>query len=101
MPIINRIAEFHDQMKSWRHDLHAHPELGLEEVRTSGIVAQRLREFGVEGVRIQEVVSLDKEMMDTLPHVFEAQQPLKGSLSDLEEPIQQTSLWRDISLSLA
>jgi hypothetical protein len=28
-----------------------------------------LREFGVEGVKVQEVVSLDKEIMDLLPHV--------------------------------
>jgi amidohydrolase len=50
MPIINRIAEFHEEMKAWRHDLHMHPEIGLEEVRTSGIVAAKLREFGVDEV---------------------------------------------------
>ena len=32
----------------WRRDFHEHPELGLEEVRTAGIVAQRLRSWGVE-----------------------------------------------------
>ncbi|KAH8688890.1 ubiquitin C-terminal hydrolase 37 [Talaromyces proteolyticus] len=31
-----------------------------------------LREFGVEGVNVQEVVSLDKEIMDLLPHVLHA-----------------------------
>lgn len=31
-----------------RHDLHAHPELSYEEVRTSGIVAKLLREWGIE-----------------------------------------------------
>jgi len=31
-----------------RRDLHAHPELGFEEVRTARIVAQRLRELGYE-----------------------------------------------------
>lgn len=31
-----------------RRDFHAHPELGYEEVRTSGIVAQRLRALGLE-----------------------------------------------------
>ncbi len=48
MPVINRIAEFHADMKGWRHDLHAHPETGLEEHRTSEIVATKLAEFGVE-----------------------------------------------------
>jgi amidohydrolase len=31
-----------------RRDFHAHPELGFEEVRTSGIVAQRLKALGYE-----------------------------------------------------
>lgn len=31
-----------------RRDLHEHPELAFEEVRTSGIVAQRLRALGFE-----------------------------------------------------
>jgi hippurate hydrolase len=50
MPIINRIADFHPEMTEWRRDFHQHPELGFEEVRTSGIVAQKLREFGVDEV---------------------------------------------------
>jgi amidohydrolase len=50
MPIINRIADFHEEMTAWRRDLHAHPELSLQEVRTSGVVQQRLREFGVDEV---------------------------------------------------
>ncbi|GAC1689968.1 MAG: amidohydrolase [Ktedonobacteraceae bacterium] len=31
-----------------RRDLHEHPEMAFEEVRTSGIVAQRLRALGLE-----------------------------------------------------
>ena len=50
MPVINRVAEFHDDMTAWRQDLHRHPELGLEEHRTSALVAERLREFGVDEV---------------------------------------------------
>ena len=50
MPIVNRIAEFHEQMTAWRRDLHAHPELSLQEVRTSGVVQAKLREFGVDEV---------------------------------------------------
>jgi amidohydrolase len=34
-----------------RRDLHQHPELAYHEVRTSGIVAERLRALGVEDVR--------------------------------------------------
>ena len=48
MPIINRIADFHDDMTAWRRDFHAYPELGFEEERTSDIVAAKLEEFGIE-----------------------------------------------------
>ena len=51
MEIIRRIAEFHDELTEWRHDIHAHPELGFEEHRTSDLVAQRLAEFGCEVFR--------------------------------------------------
>ncbi len=50
MPIINRIGEFHADMTAWRRDFHMHPELSLEEERTSGIIADKLREFGVDEV---------------------------------------------------
>jgi hippurate hydrolase len=50
MPILNRIAEFHAEMTEWRRDLHRHPELGMEEHRTSALVAERLRAFGVDEV---------------------------------------------------
>ena len=36
MPIINRIAGYHDEMTAWRRDIHAHPETAFEEHRTAG-----------------------------------------------------------------
>jgi len=33
---------------SWRRDLHRHPELGFQEIRTAGIVARHLGELGIE-----------------------------------------------------
>ncbi len=48
MAVINRIAEFHDEIKGWRRDLHAHPETAFEEVRTADFVAEKLAEFGIE-----------------------------------------------------
>jgi hippurate hydrolase len=47
MPIHNRIAAFADDMTAWRRDLHAHPELGLEEHRTAAIVAEKLASWGI------------------------------------------------------
>lgn len=48
MPIINRIADFHDELTVWRRDLHMHPETAFEEFRTSDFVAGKLAEFGYE-----------------------------------------------------
>src|SRR5262249_27206159 len=50
MPIINRIADFHREMTEWRQDLHAHPELALQETRTSRVVQTKLKEFGVDEI---------------------------------------------------
>jgi len=51
MKPMKRIAEFHDDLTNWRRDIHAHPELGFAEHRTSDLVAQKLAEFGYEVFR--------------------------------------------------
>jgi len=48
MPLIPGIEASTATMTGWRRDLHAHPELGFEELRTSDFVAARLRSFGIE-----------------------------------------------------
>jgi amidohydrolase len=50
MPIINRLAEYQDEVAAWRHDLHRHPEILYEVHRTAATVAERLAEFGVDEV---------------------------------------------------
>jgi hippurate hydrolase len=50
MPIINRIAEFHEELTGWRRALHAHPETAFEEVWTSDFIAARLAEIGVDRI---------------------------------------------------
>jgi len=37
-----------EQLVAWRRDFHQHPELGFQEMRTSGIVAGHLHELGIE-----------------------------------------------------
>src|SRR5437764_15165919 len=51
MPTLDRIAEFADELVAIRRDLHAHPEIGFEEQRTSGIVAEKLASWGIEVFR--------------------------------------------------
>lgn len=48
MPVHNRIAEFQDDLVATRRDIHAHPELGFEEHRTSDLVAKQLESWGIE-----------------------------------------------------
>lgn len=48
MAIINRIADFHAELTATRRDIHAHPELGFQEQRTSDLVAQQLQAWGIE-----------------------------------------------------
>ncbi|WP_295047171.1 M20 aminoacylase family protein [uncultured Paracoccus sp.] len=50
MPVLNRIAEFADDMTQWRQHLHRHPELGFDCHGTAAFVAQRLRDFGVDEI---------------------------------------------------
>ena len=42
------VAELRDELVEIRRDIHAHPELGRTEVRTTKLVAERLRAAGLE-----------------------------------------------------
>ena len=45
---IEQIRRYHAELTELRRDIHANPELGLEEHRTADIVAQKLAEWGIE-----------------------------------------------------
>ncbi|MGH6859944.1 MAG: M20 aminoacylase family protein [Phyllobacterium sp.] len=46
--VIDRIESYFPELVAIRHDLHAHPEIGFEEERTSAIVAEKLSAWGIE-----------------------------------------------------
>jgi hippurate hydrolase len=50
MPVKNRFAELLPEITAWRRDLHEHPELQFDTHRTSGVVAEKLKEFGCDEV---------------------------------------------------
>src|SRR5712692_10898124 len=50
MPIVNRIADLHGDIKAWRRDIHAHPELLYDVHRTAATVAEKLKSFGCDEV---------------------------------------------------
>ena len=62
MPIVNRIAEFAEEMKAWRRYLHQNPELGFDCHNTASFVVDRLKEFGIvdihQGIAQSGVVAL-------------------------------------------
>ena len=48
MSAIDHIRGYQDELARFRHDLHAHPELGLAERRTAERVAAALESLGIE-----------------------------------------------------
>jgi hippurate hydrolase len=46
--VLDRARRYQDELVAIRHDIHAHPELGLEEYRTADLVARKLEEWGIE-----------------------------------------------------
>ncbi|HEX8614370.1 MAG TPA: M20 aminoacylase family protein [Telluria sp.] len=51
MNLVEPIIAFQSALEQIRRDLHAHPELCYEEVRTADVVAARLTEWGIPVVR--------------------------------------------------
>lgn len=41
-------AAVNDEVVAWRRDIHANPELGMQEFRTAGLVAEHLESLGIE-----------------------------------------------------
>lgn len=62
MPVINRIADYATDMKTWRRHLHAHPELQFDCHETAAFVVDQLKSFGVdevhEGIATSGVVAI-------------------------------------------
>ena len=50
MPIKNRFAELQDEVTAWRRDIHENPEILYDTLRTSALVADKLKEFGCDEV---------------------------------------------------
>ncbi len=58
---LERARAYQAELTAIRRDIHAHPELGLEEVRTADLVAQKLEEYGLEvhrGIGVTGVVGV-------------------------------------------
>lgn len=45
---LKEAQDISEDMMSWRRDFHHHPELGMKEFRTAGVIADFLKELGLE-----------------------------------------------------
>ncbi len=50
MPVLNRVAELHDEVTGWRREIHSNPELLYDVHETAAKVAGLLEEFGVDEI---------------------------------------------------
>jgi hippurate hydrolase len=50
MPILNRVAELHDEIAGWRRELHTKPEILFDVHETATFVAEKLKAFGCDEV---------------------------------------------------
>ncbi len=50
MPIVNRMAELHDEITEWRREIHMNPELMYDVHDTAAGVAEKLKAFGCDEV---------------------------------------------------
>ncbi len=68
MNFLDEALQLNNYIIERRRDFHQHPELGLEETRTAGIVADTLKELGLEvttGVGVTGVVGLLRGKQDS------------------------------------
>ena len=52
MPIVNRIAEFAEDMKAWRRHLHQNPELSFQEYNTADFIENELKKLNIPSKRL-------------------------------------------------
>jgi hippurate hydrolase len=63
MQLIDPIIQFQAELQQIRRDIHAHPELCFEELRTADLVAEKLTEWGIpilRGMGITGIVGIIK-----------------------------------------
>ena len=68
MKLIDPIIQFHAELQQIRRDIHSHPELCYEEVRTADVVAAKLTEWGIpvlRGMGVTGVVGVIKNGSST------------------------------------
>ena len=87
--VFAQIAQFHPELTAFRRDLHAHPELGFEEVYTSSRVVHALKLCGVDevhtGIGKTGIVAIIKGQQPALASSSDAAaRPMVGLRADMD-----------------
>ena len=69
--ILVEAGELFEYTQAIRRDLHQHPELGFEEVRTAKIVSDELRKMGLEIINAPNLKDAE-QIIDKLVHKIQA-----------------------------
>lgn len=84
-PILDRARQLQDKMVAWRREIHMHPELGFQETRTSQLVADTLRELGLE-------VQTGVGKTGVVGYIGDGDGPVIGIRADMDAlPIQEAN----------
>ena len=59
--IKERAEEYFPEMVEIRRDIHRHPEIGRNEVRTSALIRKKLEEYGVDAIERRQVLFFKTE----------------------------------------
>ena len=84
MYLLEQAEQLQDQLVAWRRDIHMHPELGFQETRTARLVADTLRDMGLE-------VEVGVGRTGVVARIGEGE-PKVGIRADMDAlPIQETN----------
>lgn len=65
--ILEKARAIHDDVIAIRRDIHAHPEIGHKEVRTSALIVEQLRAAGVDSIEQPTPTSVVATITGTAP----------------------------------
>ena len=83
MDFLTQAQALQEQLIAWRRDIHMHPELAFEETRTSRMVADTLRDMGIE-------VEVGVGKTGVVAHLGDGNGPRIGIRADMDAlPIQE------------
>ncbi|MBC7202753.1 MAG: amidohydrolase, partial [Pusillimonas sp.] len=93
MKLIEPLIAWKDEITALRRDIHAHPELAYEELRTADVIARNLESWGIpvqRGLGITGVVGTIKGLADNGKAV--------GLRADMDAlPMQETNTFTHAS----